>query len=1319
MKRIGTTALLVAMMLFLVPKASAKKVFNHFDMKKGLSQNTVSAIAQDHIGFMWFGTKNGLNRFDGQYFRVYHEGSDGHSLKSDYINALCEGTDNRLWIGTSDGLFIYNPQTDYFEELDAKTKTGVSIKGNVRIVTAAGNYMYVSTQEQGIFRYDIKTGQLIFKPHGTLMVPTHITVDDNGVLWLGFYGSGLYTANSDLSGMEPVRDNNGRTLFSNTNISDIVCTEQRQLFVSTETTGVSMVNLDTHEVTLLMPEPGERGCNVHSLLRNENELWAATEDGLYVYEMLTQNTKHYQYESTDPFSLSDNPLQTLFCDRDGGVWIGTYFGGVNYTPLRGLGIDRFFPRIDKENSLHGRRVREIVEDSQGMIWIGTEDGGLNVYNPKTGNIEWISESRMFANIHGLCADGDYLWVGTYTYGLKLLDTRTHRIVKSFSADGKPGSLRDNNIFSVMKSRKGRIYFGTLSGLCVYDNGTFNYVSGVPRTIIYDMKEDKSGNIWVGTYGEGVYMLPAGSRKWKVFDVKSGQLPSDNVLSIAATSNGDVWVSTEGGNVNCWHNGKFTRVTLINDDPNTIVYDIVEDRNRKLWFTTDNGMIGYDPVDKTTQVLKTANGLLDNNFNYKSSFCASNGRIYAGSLSGFISFMPETMHNTVRIPTIVATELLINNSVVDNFSKDSPLKQSITMTNKLVLSYSQRSFTIKMATLLYNAEQQPQLEYKLDGFDKEWQPLSNSHLIRYTNLPSGNYRLFVRTQNTKENVNGQQYELAVKVKPPLLLTWWAIVLYVLLVGIFVLFMWRNISQRIGMRRRLAMEKFQHEKEHELYQSKIKFFTNVAHEIRTPLTLIKAPLENLMKNGGSDSLVNRELDIMNQNVNRLLDLTRQLLDFRKAERDGMKLNFESCDIGNVIDSVYVRFSTLIEKKGIKAGFLCPRQPLCADVDKEALTKIVSNLVNNAVKYCDRKFRIELHVKGNEFWIITRNDGNLVSPAMRTEIFSPFVRGNDVPSNISGMGIGLALARTLAELHGGTLEMKNDQKDNVFCLTMPVNQEKAISIAEPEPALPEPEENEEVTEKNAPTILVVEDNLQMQQYEKQNLQREYNVLTADNGEEALKILAERHVDAIVSDVMMEPMDGFALCRKVKTDVNISHIPLVLLTALTLDASKIEGMEAGADAYIEKPFSMDYLFSTIKNLLRTRQNAKTAYAQSPFVSSESLSISKADEEFIERLNAVMEKNISDSDFSISDMASQMFMSRTGLNRKIRGVFNLTSNNYIKMERLKKAANLMRTKDYKVNEVCYMVGFTSPSYFTQCFYKQFGLLPKDFINADRQKSAD
>ncbi len=1317
MKIFSTSVLIVTIMLSLVAEADAKKVFSHYDVNKGLSQNTVLAIAQDKTGFMWFGTKNGLNRFDGHSFRIYRNGNDGHSLKGSYVNALCESSDNKLWVGTSLGLSIYSPVTDTFEPLNAKTRNGAEIHGNVNIITAVGDFMYVNAVDQGLFRYNIKTGELICKPRETFMAITHVSVDGNGVVWIGTYGMGVFTANSDLTGMQPVRDKNGNVIFSGTSISDIICAEQGQVFVSTNVSGMNVFNSYTKETTHLIPEKGTVGSNVHSLLRNGNEIWVATENGLYVYEMITHETKHYQYESTNPFSLSDNPLQTLFCDRDGGIWIGTYFGGANYTQAENPDINRCFPRVDVENSLHGRRVREIVEDRNGKIWIGTEDQGLNVYNPVNGDIDWVSDSRMFPNIHGLCADGNYIWVGTFSNGLKIVDANTHKVIKSFDADGTPGALHDNNIFSVTKTRTGRIYLGTLSGLCMYDNGGFVYISGVPSTIVYDVQEDKRGNLWVATYGSGVYMRPKGSKKWTSFTSANHKLSSDNAVSITETRNGDVWICTEGGGAYRYRNGQLAHIPITKDDRYITVYDIAEDGIGRLWFTTDKGMVCCDANVKDAYTMNTSNGLLDNDFNYKSLLRASDGRMYAGSLSGFVSFMPETIHNTNHPTTIVATELFVNNSEMNGTTSPyGQLKQNITETKRLVLDYNQRSFTLKMAVLAYGTEQHRQLEYKLDGFDKEWQPLTDDYAIRYTNLPPGKYKLIVRTASSADNGRGHQYELKIKIKPPFYLAWYAWIFYFLIAGVLAYLIWRYANQRVGMHRRLAMEKFQHEKEYELYQSKISFFTNVAHEIRTPLTLIKAPLENILKKGSVNSVISSELSIMDQNVNRLLDLTKQLLDFRKAERDGMKLNFESCDIGGIIQSVYVRFTSLMNEKGVEANFSKPETPLFADVDKEALTKVISNLINNAVKYCDKSINVELSVDGDKFCVITKNDGNVVSPAMRKEIFTPFVRGNNVVSNVNGTGIGLALARTLTELHGGTLEMLDDSNLNVFCLKIPIKQEKIIDIAESEPVAQEPIENIQNVEKDAPTVLIVEDNLQMQQYEKLNLQGEYNVLTADNGEEAMKILMEEDVSVIVSDVMMEPMDGFTLCRKVKNDVAISHIPLILLTALTLDSSKIEGMESGADAYIEKPFSMDYLLSTIKNLLRTRQNAKSAYAKSPFISSETVSISKADEAFIERLNAVMEKNLGDSDFGITEMAEQMFMSRTGLNRKIRGVFNLTSNNYIKIERLKKAANLMKTKDYKVNEVCYMVGFTSPSYFTQCFYKQFGLLPKEFINADNQQ---
>lgn len=1291
--------------------------FSHYDMSKGLSQNTVLAIAQDDMGFMWFGTKNGLNRFDGHFFKQYYAGSNEHSLETDYINVLCQGPDKRLWIGTDKGVFLYNSSLDSFERFSVKTKDGIEISANVNCIVRKDDYIYVSSVRQGLFRYDAKTGTLLNSSDvASYLRVTCMAVDEYSNLWVCLYGGEIYKMNSDLTNAHMVKTPDGQSFFSHTNISGIVIAEQGQMFVSNEDSGLSLVNINTGEVTSLMNGSYAKGKMAHSILRCGNEIWVATEDGLYVYEMFTHELMHYQYEATNPFSLSDNAIEALFCDKDGGLWAGTYFGGVNYSPLKASTFDCFFPRVDKANTLHGRRVREIAEDSNKYIWIGTEDGGLNRFNPMTGELNFFSESSSFSNIHGLCADGDNLWVGTYSSGLRLVDTRTQKVVKSYYADGKEGSLLDNNVFSIVRLRSGKMYFGTLSGVCTLVDDSFVYVENVPRTIVYDMCEDNKGNLWVGTYGSGVFMHSARTNKWTSFTAENKQIASNNVLSIFERKNGEVWITTENGGIYCYKNNKLNYEPIPADSPVRMAFKIVEDLSGKLWLTTNAGLIVYDTATKRSQVYTASNGLLNDGFNFKSAFCARNGRIYVGTLSGFATFTPENFQKNEQNLHIVATELLINNVVVDNFMEDSPLENSIVVTKRIVLNHRQNSIALKISSMLYSTDQEVPLEYKLEGYDKVWQTLSSENMIRYTNLPSGKYKLFVRLQAEGDSPTGQPYELQIVVKPPFYFAWWALLLYLVLAILLSYAAWRFFTQRSKMHRRLAMEKFEHEKEQELYQSKINFFTNVAHEIRTPLTLIKAPLENILKKDLKDNSAKEDLSIMDQNVDRLLYLTNQLLDFRKAERDGLKLNFERCNINSILQGVYVRFTTVMREKGVETSLVLPEEPLYAYVDKECLTKIFSNLINNAVKYCEKLINVQLKEDGENFVMILQNDGILIPKSQREEMFTPFVRGEQVASNVSGTGIGLPLAKTMAELHSGTLEILDDPQYNVFHLTLPKKQETAVDLAEEpvsEVLVEEAPQPKVVAEESAPIILIVEDNVQMLQYEKQNLQKYYDVLTAGNGEEALAILAKKDVDAIVSDAMMEPMDGFSLCRAIKENVNTSHIPFILLTALTLDSAKVEGMEAGADSYIEKPFSMDYLQSTLKNLLRARQNAKNAYAQSPFIPSDTVTISKVDEEFLKRLDKVMEENIGNSDFDITEMASQMFMSRTGLNRKIRGIFNLTPNNYIKIERLKKAAYLMKTKNYKVNEVCYLVGFTSPSYFTQCFYKQFGLLPKEFINAE------
>lgn len=1303
--------------LFLAISVSAKinSQFIHYEMNDGLSRNMVAAITQDQMGFMWFGTRNGLNRFDGHNFKIYYRSEGG--LEGNDISSLLTTEDGSLWIGGGTGLYKYDFSNESFKRIVIKASDGVEIRSNVNQICALGNDLVIVSDRQGLFFYDTAEDKLTHNPFENHLTITAVTCDTKQRIWLSFYNNGLFYVDKSLKNEKKLIIPADAQFFEGVPIRGIIATEQNQLIIGTEGKGVFMLNLNTMAVTSLFEDMSDKGKVVHALARRENDIIVATEDGIYVYEMLTHNTSHYQHEPSNPMSLADNSIQSLYCDNKGGIWIGTYFGGVCYSPNKMMLFDGFFPRMDVSNSIRGRRVREIVEDNQGYIWIGTEDGGLNRFNPATGEFNFFKESSVFSNIHGLCVVGDKLWVGAYSYGVVIIDTRTLKITQTITAQpGKEHTLLDNDIFAIEKTHDGNIYLGTLGGLCRYNsNDEVQYIDEVPHSIIYDIHEDRKGNLWTVIYGSSISCRKASSGKWVSYSTANSKLPAKNVLNVEELSDGTILVTTDDSGILRYNAKKdvFEQYEVKALAPNSATFCVLEDQSNKLWISTNYGLVWFDPETKESHVYTTANGLIDNNFNYKSALLSQDGRMYLGCLKGLIAFYPEQFQDITVTPKIVATELYINNKAVRQYGDTSPLEKSILLTEKISLAHSENSFAIQVASLLYGNDEQVQMEYMLSGFDKNWMPVPDNNMISFIKVPDGRYKLYVRARASSNDIDGKQFEMEITIRPPIYRTWWAYLIYSLCAIALTYFIVRRIQNRARELRENAMQKFEYEKEQELYQSKINFFTNVAHEIRTPLTLIKAPLEKLLKHKDIDQNAKEDLGIMDKNVSRLLDLTNQLLDFRRAERDSLRLNIERCNITQIIESVYVRFSSLMREKGIDSQYLHPDEPFYAFIDKEGFTKIVSNMLNNAVKYCEHYIKLDLKAKEkDEIQVILSNDGPLVPQKLRESIFEPFDRGSSKTSTTSGTGIGLALARALAELHEGTLKMQDDPQLNVFVLTLPVQKlSSAIELHKVQEESGSQRKNSTRSDDtDLPTILIVEDNVEMRNYEHSQLEDDYNVLTASNGEEALKVLAANDdIALIVSDVMMEPMGGFELCRTVKNDVNFSHIPIILLTALTLDSAKVEGMESGADSYIEKPFSMDYLRSSIKNLLRHRQNAKVAYANSPFILSDTLTISNADDEFIKKLEEVITRNMSNSEFGINDLAQEMCMSRTGLNRKLRGIFNMSPNNYIKVSRLKYAAVLMKNSKMRVSEVCYMVGFTSPSYFTQCFYKQFGLLPKDF----------
>ena len=648
---------------------------------------------------------------------------------------------------------------------------------------------------------------------------------------------------------------------------------------------------------------------------------------------------------------------------------------------------------------------------------------------------------------------------------------------------------------------------------------------------------------------------------------------------------------------------------------------------------------------------------------------------------------------------------------------SPLKQSITLSDEIVLKPDQNSFSFRVAALAYHAPEMNTLMYKLEGYDSEWRVAGNAP-ITYSHLPFDTYRLMVKGANSDGLWNPEIRSLEIRVLPPFYLSTAAYVVYILLLlglicSVFFYFRRRGVEKH-----RRDMEKFEQEKERELYISKIEFFTNVAHEIRTPLTLIKSPLESVLKEKALPESIKTELEVMDENAERLLALTNQLLDFRKTGNKGFKLNLAECNMGAVIHSVYKRFIPLARKRGIDLKIELPEADIYAGVDKEAIIKVLSNLFSNALKYAGTYAHLYLSADDEEssLLIVMDNDGEVIPLEMRDNIFLPFVRYRDGNKVESGTGIGLALARSLAELHGGSLVMDRSLDCNCFIFSIPIvhcspclvpdSNEELNDLPEKQPEMGSLEMgNEELT-----TILVVEDNKDMLSFLQRQFAGLYHVLVAGNGVEALSVLSDARVSLVITDIMMPEMDGLELCEHLKSNLDYSHIPVVLLTAKTAMEQKIEGLEHGADAYIEKPFSVEYLRVTVANLLKNREQLCRHFMESPFIKADTIAQSKADKQFISKLEEYVARHLENPDLSVDDMAGAMNMGRSNFFRKLKGVLGIGPNEYLRLTRLKKAAALLQEKEYGIVEIAYMVGFSTPSYFSSCFKKQFGVLPKDFV---------
>lgn len=1020
--------------------------FNHYQIDEGLSNNAVICSMQDSYGFLWFGTKDGLNRFDGNSFKHFNASASGkNSLGGNNIICLKEDFKKRIWIGTDQGIYCYNPVNEQFTLLSKRFENAdvpvIITDHKKRIWFIANGILYfhhlLSNEITQITKPDLyisavsctKDGHIFFgTPEGKIF-----QVDDADAVSLML----------DFHVKYGVKD-----WFS---IEKIVENSKGQLLIGTSKSGVYQYDSKKKELTsILGPERLHHFLFVRDILQpNDQEYWFATESGLFIYQITDQSYIQIQKEQENPWGISDNAIYNILQDKDHGIWIGTYFGGVNYYHKNNSIIEKFLPQ-DKPGRLKGSVVRMIRQDPSGYIWIGTENGGLSKLDPATRNIQNFSEKQgnlANNNIHGILPFDNKILVGTFVNGLDIFDPTRQKVVYHMDRNSYASSdLQSNFLFYLYQTKNGEILVASTRGLYRFDFGSksFHLINKVPKYMFYTtILEDNKGNIWLGTWRDGLFCYHPSNAYFKHYTHSKNDpnsLPNNRINSLFEDSKKQIWVATEGGMAKKKDTGEgFEKIGLEEGMPSNVTLAFLEDQQNNLWISTSKGLVRYNLSTGRKRIFNLESGLPSMQFNYNSSFDDNLGNFYFGTINGLIRFDPKKLNEINydnRIP-IYITNLTINNKAIHEYSKTSTLSKSILFTDKIKLKHDESSFSLDFAALHYQAPHSIHYSYRMDGLDENWIDITSNQRAYFTKLAPGDYLFTIKAEDPNGHTIPTFARLKITILPPIWASIPAYTFYALLLAALIIFIIHHFNEKIKQRNRQHILTVQNLREQELYRSKINFYTDVAHEIRTPLTLIKAPLEKLMDKVEHNPVTNKLLTTMQNNTDKLIALSNQLLDFRQAETEGFKLNFELENISETVQLIINNFMVTVQAQGKHMDAMITRD-IMAYVDLDALDKICYNLFNNALKYSSEAIKVNLEVdKQKNIVILTvKNDGTLIPSEERERIFEPFNRLRQ-NKNIPGSGLGLALTRSLVSKHQGSLvyEVENFRW-NVFCLTLPLN-------------------------------------------------------------------------------------------------------------------------------------------------------------------------------------------------------------------------------------------------------------------------------------------
>ena len=1282
-----------------------------------LPTNSITCLVDDNNNNLWIGTSEGLNVMDKRTGEI--KKYKAPSISNNVVSALCVTRDNTLWVGTDNGLCRYVPEKDTFvvcgDEFGDGRLRYVTIKS---LLEDSDGDLWIGTWAQGLFRYSPSTDKVVVYPKINEQYSSHVIYEDsNKDIWVGSWGYGLFKLRNpkdmeNVSYQSFLHENGDDSSLSDNIVYDIA------------------EDINTHT------------------------LWVGTRSGLSILR-LDESSSFINYKSgKSDYRIPSDEVNSIMRDSQKNMWIGAIGGGVLMADTRQPAFALHTLNFGDED-IPVTSVRTLFADSDQNLWIGVGTYGLARREYVTGELKMYSHIPEFSGVKDLPSlfavvqrkkSGD-IWFGMYNGGIYVY--RKGEKVKHLTTKNS-AFLTSDCVSALYEDYEGNCWVGTRGGIGVrlsdgtdYRFETMNFNDSLSAGWIYvrDIVQDMDNSVWLATSNFGVIHITGDVRqpstlKYENYSFHNRKLITNTVLCMHIDRFGRLWAGTEGGGLYLYNRstGQFEEKTRTYSIPGDVIVSIEEDKSGNLWLGTVSGLVKLYVAavgnDFSTRIYTSADGLQDN-FIVNSS-CSRDGELFFGGHKGYNSFFPDKMEIPSQETNFLITDIKIFNHSFKNLPVELQQKISPVMptyTSKIELPYKYNNFSIEFAALTYKNPELNRYAYRLQNFDRDWQYTdADRRFAYYNNLPSGTYTFQLKATNENGEWSGYVREFTVVVLPPFWATWWAYLLYMVLVLVIGVLIYRTIKKRILLQNALRLREMEKAKAEELNHAKLQFFTNITHELLTPLTIISATVDELKTQAPSH---NDLYTVMNSNIQRLIRLLQQILEFRKAETGNLKLRVSPGDLAAFVRTGTESFKPLVKKRKIHFSLLCDPESIVGYFDIDKLDKIMYNLLSNAAKYNKEDGFIQVTLsydeEDREFVLLrVKDNGKGISREKQATLFKRFYEGDYRKFNTIGTGIGLSLTKDLVTLHGGTISVESEVDHGTeFIVRIPIERsyydeeqidDEVISLRQtaidyedtPEDVIAEVQE----LATKANSILLVEDNEELLNLMTKLLGREYNVFTAENGKEGIIVLENEDVDLIVSDIMMPEMDGIEFCKYVKGHLEISHIPVILLTAKNKEEDRAEAYEIGADAFISKPFNLTVLHARIRNLLKYKARMAHDFKNQIVFEVKDLNYTSLDEDFIQRAINCVNNHLEDPNFDQAQFADEMLTSKSTLYKKLKSLAGLNTSSFIRNVRLKAACRIMEEKgiNIRVSELAYAVGFNDPKYFSSCFKKEFGMLPSEYI---------